>query len=161
MNTFKFFYDCLAWALNEEPMAHPGEHLGWLVPIDITDKVQFGEFSRNHPSTPGLGSLPLLDEVTKISGRADDDSPLTPEGLADEPDDDIALPIYEDMLFARWSKTLIKTYIEAVKSLLSSQSLRLLLSSTSLGQVSQQSLSPRHRPSQRTFGYTIYPLVYS
>ena len=155
MSVFKSFYDCLAGALNEEPMADPGEHLGWLVPVDIADKVQFEEYCRNHRSTPGLGSLPLLDEVTKISGHADDDSPLTPEGLADEPDDDIALPIYEDMLFARFSKTLIKTYIEAVKSLLSSQSLRLLLSSTSPGQVSQQSLSPNNRPSQRTYGYAI------
>ena len=135
-------------------MAHPGEHLGWLVPVDIADKVHFEEYCRNHRSTPRLGSLPLLDEVTRISDHADDNSPLTPEGLADEPDDDIALPIYEDMLFARWSKTIIKTYIEAVKSLFSCQSFRLLLSSISLGQV-QPSLSPSHRPSQRTYGYTI------
>ena len=160
MSVFKSFYDCLAGALNEEPMADPGEHLGWLVPTDIADRVRFEEYRRNHQSTPGLGSLPLLDEITKISGHADDNSPLTPDSDG-EFVDTIALITYEDMLFARWSKTIIKTYIEAVKSLLSSQSIRLLLSSTSPGQVSQQSLSPSHRPSQRTYGSKKWPRFYS
>lgn len=139
MSIFEAFYVCLSLALNQEPMAAPEERLGWLIPTDINDRVVLEEYMRNQESTPGLGSLPLLDEITKISGHADDDSPLTPD-LADQPDD-IALPIREKVLFARWSKTIIKTYIEAVKLLILFQPLRLLLSFTSLGQVSQPNLS--------------------